>query len=181
MVELLEIVRADKIPLVFLDEAVFTFNTFFKKAWSGPNESITVRDQALKVKTQAFIAAISLENGLEDFAIHPKSISTEEFKAFIKKLSDRFGGKPFAVFLDNLSVHKTNQSKAMFTELNITPIFNIPYSPQYNGIESYFSLVKCEYKKEILKLVMKGERPDSIALIKMAVSQVDVEKIKRCV
>lgn len=129
MVELMEKVKAEQIPLLFLDEAVFTFNTFFKKAWSAPNESITVKDQSLKVKTQAFIAAISLENGLEDFSIYPKSISTDEFKAFIKKLSDKFGGQPFAVFLDNLSVHKTNQSKAMFAELNITPIFNIPYSP----------------------------------------------------
>lgn len=51
MTELLERVKTDNTPLVFLDEAVFTFNTFQKKAWSPANESITVRDQATKVKT----------------------------------------------------------------------------------------------------------------------------------
>ena len=75
------------------------------------------------------IAAISLDEGFVDYFIHPKSIKTEEFKGFLKRLSDRFEGKPFAVFLDNLSVHKTNLSKECFKELQITSIFNIPYSP----------------------------------------------------
>ena len=64
-----------------------------------------------------------------DCAIHPKSIKTEEFKSFLQRLSVGFEGKPFAVFLDNLSVHKTNLSRDTFKELHITPIFNIPYSP----------------------------------------------------
>jgi len=64
-----------------------------------------------------------------EFAIHPKSIKTEEFQGFIKQLSERFKGVPFAIFMDNLSVHKTNLSKELFKELKVTPIFNIPYSP----------------------------------------------------
>jgi len=52
--------------------------------------------------------------------------------------------------MDNLSVHKTNLSKELFKELKIVPVFNIPYSPQFNGIESYFSLLKNEYKNLIL-------------------------------
>jgi transposase len=39
-------------------------------------------------------------------------------------------------------VHKTAEVRAAFERLNITAIFNIPYSPDFNGIESYFSLVK---------------------------------------
>ncbi len=181
MTELLQQAETDKMPVVFLDEAVFTFNTFSKKAWSGPNESITVRDHALKVKTQAFIAAITLEQGLISYSIIPKSIKTEEFKAFLYQLSDYFEGKPFAVFLDNLSVHKTNLSKDVFSELKIIPIFNIPYSPQFNGIESYFSLLKGEYKKLMMQVVMKGERADSVELINLAVKMVDNEKTKKCV
>ena len=91
-----------------------------------------------------------------DYSIYPKSIKTEEFKAFLEKLSAGFSGKPFAVFLDNLSVHKCNLSKDVFKALNITPIFNIPYSPQFNGIESYFSLLKAEYKGLLLKQIMRG-------------------------
>ena len=44
--------------------------------------------------------------------------------------------------MDNLSVHKSQDSKAAFKRLKITSIFNIPYSPQFNGIETYFAQVK---------------------------------------
>lgn len=60
-------------------------------------------------------------------------------------------------------------------------IFNVPYSPDFNGIESYFSLVKGEYKKLILQKLVKGIKVDSTALIKESVERVDNEKIKRCV
>jgi transposase len=140
-----------------------------------------VRDFAIRVKTQAFIGAISLEDGMVEYAIHPRSIKTEEFQAFIKQLSDRFSGKPFAIFLDNLSVHKTNLSKDLFKELHVTPIFNIPYSPQFNGIESYFSLLKSEYKNLLLRQIMLEKPVDAVPLIKMALVNVECVKVKRCV
>lgn len=55
-------------------------------------------------------------------------------------------------------MHKTRPVKAAYERLGISPIFNIPYSPDFNGIESYFSMVKCEYKKMLLQHLMKGER-----------------------
>ena len=48
----------------------------------------------------ALIASIS-----EDCAI-----KTEEFVAFVEKLSARFERRDFAIFLDNLQVHKTKES-----------------------------------------------------------------------
>lgn len=116
-----------------------------------------------------------------DYVIHPKSIRTEEFQAFVRHLSQRHDGKPFAIFMDNLSVHKTNISKDLFTELNILAIFNIPYSPQFNGIESYFSLLKCEYKKLILEKVMKGDPVDAVSLIKTSIGKIDDKKTMKCV
>ena len=93
--------------LVWIDEAVFTFNTFSTRAWSGKHSRITVCDADLQIKTIALIAAISEDCGLEAFAIHPKSINTENFVAFIQLLSIRFAGQEFAVFMDNLKVHKS--------------------------------------------------------------------------
>ena len=83
--------------------------------------------------------------------------------------------------MDNLSVHKTNLSKELFKELKITPVFNIPYSPQFNGIESYFSLLKSEYKNLILQEVMKGEPVDAVSLIKTSIERVDNSKTIKCV
>lgn len=73
------------------------------------------------------------------------------------------------MFLDNLSVHKTKEAKLLFEELNITEIFNVPYCPQFNGIESYFSQVKAYYKKHLLQWVIKGATYDTISLIKQSI------------
>ena len=77
----------------------------------------------------ALIAAISEDGGLIDYSIHSKAINTELFVAFVQKLSDKLCGGDFALFLDNLTVHKTKEAKLLFEKLNITEIFNVPYCP----------------------------------------------------
>jgi transposase len=73
------------------------------------------------------------------------AINTETFVAFVRTLAEKLGIGDFALFLDNLSVHKTRPTRLLFEELNITEIFNVPYCPQFNGIESYFAQVKATY------------------------------------
>ena len=136
--------------MVYLDETVFTFSTFRSKGWAHRRDRIKINDSDLKVHTLALIAAISEDGGLIDFAIHPRAINTEVFIAFVRQLSQKLESNDFALFLDNLSVHKTKDGKLLFEELNITEIFNVPYCPQFNSNESYFSQVKAAYKKLLL-------------------------------
>ena len=77
-------------------------------------------------------------------------------------------------------VHRTNKIKAVYKRLNITPIYNVPYSPQYNGIESYFSIVKNHYKKQLLKRLTTDSDVDANKLIKEALKAVDDKKAKAC-
>ena len=167
--------------VVYLDETVFTFHTFRSKGWAHRRDRIKVIDSDLKVQTLALIAAISEDGGLIDFAIHPRAINTEVFVAFVRQLSDKLAGDDFALFLDNLSVHKTKDAKLLFEELNITEIFNVPYCPQFNGIESYFSQIKATYKKLFLRSVIKEARYDTMGLIKQSIESVSNENAKRCV
>lgn len=85
------------------------------------------------------------------------------------------------MFLDNLQVHKTKEVFEVCNRLRVKQIFNVPYSPDFNGIESYFSLVKAEYKKRILQQLMKGIRPDSSSLIKESIINIEKEKVQKCV
>jgi hypothetical protein len=62
--------------------------------------------------------------------------------------------------MDNLSVHKTKEVRDCCQKHNILEIFNVPYSPEFNGIECYFSLVKGEYKKTLLSLLVLEEEVD---------------------
>jgi hypothetical protein len=73
--------------LVWVDEAVFTFNTFSTKAWAGKYTSIEIKDADMRVPTVALVAAISEDRGLEAYALHPRSISSHEFIRFINLLS----------------------------------------------------------------------------------------------
>ena len=83
--------------------------------------------------------------------------------------------------MDNLQVHKTKEVIETCRRLKARPIFNVPYSPDFNGIETYFSLLKGEYKKLLLERVIKGVKVDSSSLITQSVQRVEQDKVKRCV
>jgi hypothetical protein len=71
--------------------------------------------------------------------------------------------------------------REIYERYNITPIYNIPYSPDFNGIESYFSLVKREYKLLLLQQLMKEQKIVAEDLIRHSVSIISDDKVKRCV
>jgi transposase len=127
------------------------------------------------------IAAISEDDGLIDYLVHPRAINTEVFLAFVKQVAQKLDGGDFALFLDNLNVHKTKEAKLLFESLNITEVFNVPYCPQFNGIESYFSQVKATYKKMLLQRVIKGAPYDTVSLIKESIQSISDENVTRCV
>ena len=167
--------------VIYLDETMFTFSTFRAKGWVHNRERIRVNDSDLKVTTLAVIAAISEEGGLIDYLVHPRAINTEVFLAFVNQISTKLGGEDFALFLDNLSVHKTKEAKLLFERLIVTDIFNVLNCPQFNGTECYFSQVKVFFKKLLLQCVV-GEAPyDTSGLIKQSIESVSDDNVKRCV
>ena len=146
---------------MWVDDAMFTFNTCSTRAWSANNLCIQVDDADIRIKSMAFIGAISDNGGLEAYTIHPKAITTVEFIEFVEMLSAKFLGQEFAILMDNLQVHKTKEVLETCKRLKARPIFNVPYSPDFNGIETYFSLLKGEYKKLILEKIIKGIKVES--------------------
>ena len=92
---------------------------------------------------------------------------------FLKKLRKRNSGIPLAIFMDNLSVHKTHLVRGALEKYEIEPIFCVPYSPQFNGIESYWFLIKQEYKKSLLQAIQKGLRLSVVKFMKAAIKNVD--------
>ncbi len=162
-----------------VDEAVFTFNTFKKRAWFSKFDNLKVRQDKRRIKTQALIAAIESDRGLVAHAIHADSIDSEKFVAFLHDLRLHMSCGKFGLFLDNLSVHKTKRVKHVLEELQIIPIFNVPYSPDFNGIESYFSLVKAEYKTLLLDLIMRDEEVDTVELVTKSLYKIDRKHIQK--
>jgi transposase len=173
MYDAVKVTRLRDVKLVWVDEAMFTFNTFSTRAWSAKHQSIEVNDADIRIKTMAFLGAISDNGGLEAYTIHPHAITTKEFVEFVEILSAKFHGQDFAIFMDNLQVHKTKDVLETCKRLKARPIFNVPYSPDFNGIETYFSLLKGEYKKLILERLIKGVKVDSQSLIMQSIQKVE--------
>ena len=107
-------------------------------------------------------------------------MTSTDFANFVHVLAERAGGREFAVFMDNLRVHKTLEVAETCKQLNAKPFFNVPYSPNFNGIENYFGLVKSEYKKLILEKLVKGIKPNVISDIHQSIKSVQGEKVQAC-
>ena len=99
--------RDQGVPIVYLDEAVFTFNTIRKKAWSFKHENLKVDQESRHMEPLALIAAIEKERGLVAYAIHNRSINSENFVAFLDQLKEHMSCPEFGLYLDNLSIQKT--------------------------------------------------------------------------
>ena len=82
--------------------------------------------------------------------IRPRAINADYFIEFLKELREKSRDQFIVLFMDNLQVHKTDEVKTAYERLKFSAVFNLPYSPDFNGIESYFSLVKGHYKKLLL-------------------------------
>jgi hypothetical protein len=60
-------------------------------------------------------------------------------------------------------------------------VFNIAYSPQFNPIESVFSMLKAKYKNLFLKTLIDKRRPKPKELIREAIECMEIEKIRKCI
>jgi hypothetical protein len=60
-----------------VDEAVFSPQTKLSKTWSLKKHNIRVADVRTKLGTMTIVAGISIEQGLEHFLIHPRSIKQD--------------------------------------------------------------------------------------------------------
>jgi transposase len=82
------------------------------------------------------------------------------FLEFLQKLSDSMGGKPFALFMDRLTVHRMLTVREKMESLNILCILNIAASPDLNAIETCFAQCKRHYKKERLNALVNDREFD---------------------
>ena len=56
--------------------------------------------------------------------------------------------------MDQLNVHKAKDVKPWYDKLNITAVFNVAYSPQFNAIEAVFSKVKARFNRNRLRCLV---------------------------
>ena len=104
-----------------------------------------------------------------------------KFKQYLQRLRDANGEDKIALFMDNLSAHKSKKTKMEMIRLGFRCIFNISYSPQFNPIEHTFSKIKAKFKALRAQKLTGVLQADHRGLIARAVQSVRKQDVVNCV
>ena len=110
----------------------------------------------LNRETIAVLAGVSLEYGVDLVRIFPNSVNIAKFKTYLEELRSKFLFEDLCIFMDNLAVHRSRIIKERLDELSIAYVYCPPYSPEFNGIETVFSMFKRKLKKKRLQCIQEG-------------------------
>ena len=120
------------------------------------------------------------ESGIGLIKIHDYACKGEDFRDFLIQLRSKVG-KPVSLFMDNATIHKKPCVKEQWSKLNMEPIWNIGYSPEFNPIEAVFSKVKRLFNSQRLNNLVNKTRFNADKEIKGAFKQISVEHCCSCV
>ena len=115
---------------------------------------------------------ISVDSGKVWFQVTEKTLlkkglNSEDICKVFQRLRNNCGPeKKICVFLDNASIHRAVKTRDMATALGIKLIFNMPYCPQYMGIELFWQSVKHSYKKRVGSYRVNDEIYSNVELVK---------------
>ena len=167
--------------IVQLDECYVTKNTLAKTAWSLKKTNVQLDYKKLPCKVKAIAAAVSREYGLDHIEVFSKSITKINFKLFLEGLRRKFPFDDILLVMDNLSLHKSQETKALMDELGFMYTYTPVYAPEYNGIEEVFSMAKQIIKKKRLDNMLGNDEEDLVRIIYNAFHSIDPHHIAKCI
>jgi len=109
-------------------------------------------------------AAVCACHGLLHYEITEFSFTAEKFKEFLEGVAGTVKERTH-IFLDNCKVHHAKSLKGIWEELDLVPIWNVPYKFDYNSaIEKYWALVKKSFRDLLLKRMLDVPRGKDLPL-----------------
>ena len=104
-----------------------------------------------------------------------------KFKEYLTKLREANGDAKLCLFMDNLNVHTSLETKKTMRALGMRFLWNLPYAPDLNAIESTFSKVKQKFK--VLRIQkLTGQISDNYeTIINKAVKSLRKQDIVNCI
>ena len=133
--------------IIFVDEVLFTRSSQLKADYSRRGENMLIILKGSTGGYMSVIAGISHQQGIERYHLQHDAVDENDFCQYIRDIRNLPGHNKLALFLDNLSVHHTDQVINLCIDLDIRLIFNVVRSPDFNPIETVFSVVKNHYKR----------------------------------
>jgi hypothetical protein len=167
-------------PVVYLDEIVFSKKDILLRDYCPSRTHLKVKADDLFVGYRAVVAAVSSEEGFIYYELDDKAVTTESWLEYIRSLSAEMDNEPFALYMDQLQVHKTKAAKKLYNELEIFPIYNISYMPELNPIESVFSQVKRVFNRQRLWALVNDVPFDMEEQISEAFDVITPDLVHKC-
>ena len=134
---------------------MFTTRTYYKRDFAPKYQNVIFPASEFNIQSTAFLGAISMGERMSHYITCKRAVNAEHFIDFLRGLKRKHGKKRMFIYMDNLRVHSTKAVKDTYYELNITPIYAPPYSPDLNPIEFVFSVLKQAVKKMRLQDMLK--------------------------
>ena len=125
-----------------------------KHAWTLPRTNIILDMSDVYIKCHAVLVAISRERGVDLVEVFEKSINKQKFKVFLETLRSKYPFDDILIMMDNLSLHKSNDTRQLMDELGFLYAYTPVYSPQYNGIEEVINIGKKKVKNVRLEMLV---------------------------
>ena len=104
------------------------------------------------------MGGISCQTGKLVFITKPKFFNQHDTVEFLKQVRASFASEKLVLFWDNCSIHKTKLVSEAMAQLGIEAILNVPYCPQFNGIELVWARAKREFRAQALTRKIEGAR-----------------------
>ena len=163
--------------IIYLDEVMFTTRTMPTHEWSRKNTNVTISYDQFQQSAVAGIAAISAERGIDVVMLFKKSVNKDKFKIFLQEIRDKYPFEDLALYMDNLSVHRSQEIIERMDELGLGYVFGPAYSPDFNPVETIFSGAKSYVKKQRLAAIINGYGIDLWQTVREAFDSIDVLKV----
>ena len=78
------------------------------------------------MKPIAAVGAVSKRYGVDFVMLFEQSVNQVKFIEFLVKLRQKYPFRKMALFIDNLTAHKTKKVIAKYKELQFATVFNVP-------------------------------------------------------
>ena len=83
--------------------------------------------------------------------------------------------------LDNASIHRAKATAAHAESLDFRIVWNVPYHPEFNGIEYVWSIAKSNFKKIQLQRMLSTTTCTFKEGIWRSLSAVSFEQVQNCI
>ena len=140
--------REDGYRVIYLDETLVTKSTIRRFEYCNPGENPEITQTDLGEPVVGIILAVSYEKGLEYSEIFDFSVNTDKFQDYIDNLYERNRKDKLLLYMDNLGGHVANLTKQKMSEYGMRFVYNVPYQPDLNAVESVISILKNTIKRE---------------------------------